>query len=311
MQQFFLSSKAKINQSIREVMLGLPPKSILVGGQSAMPFVNLDGTIPHKPRIAVEIHLSLPHKYPELLAKAWEDVLLSPVNWAKKAQDIGADLIALRTNGIENNCFKAVEIAAIINEIVEKTNLPLIILGINNREIDKLFLPEIARLTKNLNCLIGPVEEETYKDIVPACRDNNHCVIARTPIDVNLAKQLNILITELGMPVDKIFMDPNMGGLGYGLDYAYSVIEKIRLAAFEGDKMLNMPIIVFSGEETWRTKEAKSSIADEIWGNPEIRSTMWEGITTSSMLMAGADIIIMRFPQSIERISRFIKGLDQ
>ena len=159
------------------------------------------------------------------------------------------------------------------------------------------------------NCLIGPVEEDTYKEIVPSCRDNDHCIIARTPIDVNLAKQLNILITELNFNPDRIIMDPNMGGLGYGLDYAYSVVEKIRLAAYEGDKMLNMPIIVFAGEEAWRAKEAKSDISDKSWGDTAVRSAIWESLTASSMLMVGADIVIMRYPPSIENISQFLKGI--
>jgi acetyl-CoA decarbonylase/synthase, CODH/ACS complex subunit delta len=149
------------------------------------------------------------------------------------------------------------------------------------------------------------VEEETYKDIVPALRDNGHCVIARTPIDINLAKQLNILISQMGFDPDKIVIDPNMGGLGYGLDYGYSVIEKIKLAAFEGDTMLNMPIIAFTGEETWRTKEAKADINDNIWGNARSRASIWEILTTSSMIMTGADVVIMRYPESIKYISRF------
>lgn len=295
----------KAKTAIRKLVLN---DNTIIGGQQAMPFVKRDGQIPHSPKIAVEIHFKKPDKYPPQLETSWEGLIDKPVECALKAKELGADIIALRMDGIniENNDINEniENLVTLAKDINTKTNLPLCILGINNRDADKKFLPLIAEKLSDLSCLIGPVEEETYKDIVPALKENNHSVIARTPIDVNLAKQLNILITEIGIEADKIIMDPNMGGLGYGLDYAYSVVEKIRLAAYEGDQMLNMPIVVFSGEEAWRSKEAKSSINDEFWGNPEDRAAMWEILSTSSMIMAGADMVIMKYPPAISEIAK-------
>jgi acetyl-CoA decarbonylase/synthase complex subunit delta len=302
----FSPPEVNISLPIREVEIGEAGKNILkIGGEDCFPFVPADGLKVAKTTIAVEIHDTLPDKYPALLKQSWGEVITSPVLWAQKAKDLGANMIALRLqSSLQQNSPE--NIAKVAKEIIKKTHLPLSLLGINNREVDKKYLPALAVLLKGYNCLIGPVEEETYKEIIPACRDNGHCVIARTPIDINLAKQLNILITDMRFDPNKIIIDPNMGGLGYGLDYAYSVLEKIRIAAFEGDTMLNMPVIVFSGEETWRTKEAKSDVEDNIWGNPSIRSTMWESLTTSSMMMTGANIVIMRYPDSIKEIQNFL-----
>lgn len=312
MSQILSPSKANIKQAIRQTAIGNSNSNeIIIGKQSAMPFVNMDGEIPNKTKIAAEIPYKITAKYPELLLNAWSDVKEDPCKWAQKAHVLGADLIALRLDGIEHaNEATANSIIETARNIIETTNLPLCILNQNNRDLDKYYLPLIAAGLKGYNCLIGPVEEETYKDIIPALKENDHCVIARTPIDVNLAKQLNILITELGINPDKIVIDPNMGGLGYGLDYAYSVVERIRSAAFDGDIMLNMPITVFAGEEAWRTKETKANISDEKWGDHSTRAITWETLTTSSMIMVGADLVVMKHPESIKQISNFIKGIN-
>jgi acetyl-CoA decarbonylase/synthase complex subunit delta len=303
----FKPVKASISLPIREVTLGIDGKNALsLGKTSAYPFVSIDGDRGHKTRIAVEIHDELPEKYPVLLETS-NNKAYDPVKEALDGKSKGANLVALRITGAKQSHKPAKELINLAQTIIAETNLPLVILGINNRELDRLYLPALASGLAGQNCLIGPVEEETYKDIVPAIRDNGHCVIARTPIDINLAKQLNILITDTGLSPDRIVIDPNMGGLGYGLDYAYSVVEKIRIAAFEGDKMLNMPIAVFSGEETWRCKEAKSDISDELWGDNSIRAASWENLTTASMILTGVDLVIMRYTESISYISRFLK----
>lgn len=301
MSKLLKNSAISVKTPVRTLVLN---KDIAVGGQMAMPFVAQDGTIPQLVKIALEILFKIPDKYPKELINSWNNLADSPVAIASKAKQLGATIIALRMEGLNDENIE--EFIAIAKEIVATTALPLAILGINNRDADKKYLPILAEKLSGLNCLLGPVEEETYKEIIPAIIKYNHPIIARTPIDVNLAKQLNILITEMGLSPDKIIMDPNMGGLGYGLDYAYSVIEKIRLAAFEGDQMLNMPIVVFSGEEAWRTKEAKSSINDDSWGNCQDRSVMWEILSTSSMIMAGADIVIMKHPVAIQQIASMI-----
>lgn len=312
MKSIFNSCKSKNKLPIRLVSFGKPNvNDISIGSQCSMPFDALDKNHLNKPKIACEIMDMLPEGYPSKLTNSSFSALEDLINLPDTVSSIGVDVLAVRLNSIKNNPKNLNNSVSQLKDLIERFKLPLIVLGINNRELDKKYLPIICEEMAGWNLLIGYVEEETYKDIIPACRDNGHCVIARSPIDINLAKQLNILITEMNFDPSKIVIDPNMGGLGYGLDYAYSVIERIRIAALEGDDMLNMPIVVFSGEETWRTKEAKSDITDSMWGNSLTRSITWEVITTSSMIMAGADLAIMRHSSAIKHISEYIKGMNQ
>ena len=118
---------------------------------------------------------------------------------------------------------------------------------------------------------------------------NGHVVSARSPMDVNLAKQLNILVSDMGLPLDRIIMDPTVGALGYGIEYGYSVMERLRLAALQGDSMTQLPMLVTVGFETWKTKESKvGSGVPEAWGEWKERAIQWETLTTTALLESGA-----------------------
>jgi acetyl-CoA decarbonylase/synthase complex subunit delta len=139
---------------------------------------------------------------------------------------------------------------------------------------------------------------------------NGHLVTARTPMDVNLSKQLNILITDMGMPADRILMDPTTGALGYGIEYGYSVMERLRLAALQGDAMTQLPMIVTPGFEAWKTKEAKvGEGVPAAWGDWEERSINWETLTAVSLVETGADIVVLRHPESVKRVKFAIDDL--
>lgn len=251
---------------------------------------------------ACEILTEIPANYPELLKQAWGDALYNPVECVKAADKMGFSLLSIRFNSedVEKSC-------EYLQEILKATNLPLILTGTFRRDEDIKILTELAR-TADRPCTIGVVEEENYKQIAPVVKECGHNIIARTPIDINLTKQLNILLTEIGFSPDKILIDPNTGGLGYGLDYAYSIIERIKLAGTGGDLNLNMPIITFVGEEAWKTKEAKSSNVPLEWGDFKTRAISWECITASAMLVSGSDIVVMRHPEAISYIDKFIKS---
>ncbi len=139
---------------------------------------------------------------------------------------------------------------------------------------------------------------------------NGHLVTAKTPMDVNLAKQLNILIHDMGMPMERIVIDPTTGALGYGIEYGYSVMERLRLAALQGDGMTQQPMMVTPGEEAWRAKEARA--ADGVpatWGDWATRAVNWEAMTAAALVESGADMVVLRHPEAVRRIKLMIGAL--
>jgi len=295
--------KKEYKTSIREVELG----GTVAGGENSLLFMHSETQKHTKPLIVCEILTNILPNYPQLLKEAWGESVNNVVECAKKAVEKGFSALAVKFN--IDNCD---DIDAAIQkskeqlkEILAVTELPLFLIGTFGREIDAKLLPELAKIADR-KCTIGAVEEENFKQIAPTVKEYGHNIIARTPIDINLTKQLNILLTESGFDADKILIDPNTGSLGYGLDYAYSIAERIKQAALQGDDMLNMPIIVFVGEEAWKTKEAKSLNVPAEWGNINNRAILWETITAASMLASGANIIVMRHPEAINQVQKLI-----
>ncbi len=172
-----------------------------------------------------------------------------------------------------------------------------------------IFMLEEKDNEKDKLAIIGLTEEVIFhgkrSSIKVNCRIDTGAT--KSSMDINLAKELNILISELGFDANKILIDPNMGSVGYGLDYAYSVIERIKLAGLDGDNMLNMPIITTVGEEAWKAKEAKSDNFPDGWGKLAERSIMWECITATSVLAAGANLILLYHPESVKHVKKFIE----
>ena len=168
---------------------------------------------------------------------------------------------------------------------------------------------KVAEACEGKNLILGPVTEGNYKQIGATAIGYQHTVIASTPIDINLAKQLNILLSNLGVPDERLIIDPTTGGLGYGLEYTFSVIERLRMAALtQQDDKLQFPIVCNLAEEVWKTKEAKTG-DDPKLGDAKKRGISMESITAVTLLMAGADILIMRHPESMERVRNIIKEL--
>lgn len=288
---------------IREIDLN----GMKTGGEESLLFMHSESIKIAKPLIVCEILTNIPNNYSQMLKDAWGDAVLNPIECVKAAVKKNFSALAIKFNienceDIDSEIEKSKEQ---LKEILKITNLPLFLIGTFRREIDSKLLPELAK-TATRKCTIGAVEEENFKQIAPVVKEYGHNIIARTPIDINLTKQLNILLTELGFDADKIIIDPNTGGLGYGLDYAYSIIERIKQAALQGDNMLNMPVITFVGEEAWKTKEAKSKNVPAEWGDLTTRALLWESITAVSMLVSGANIVVMRHPEAINYVQKFI-----
>jgi len=252
-----------------------------------------------------------PEDWADSALSHFKDVISDPAAWAKKCVDeFGAEMIVLQLKSIDPSGEDASpeDAAAIVKKVSEAIDVPLIVWGCANVEKDEDVFKKVAEECQNVKLTIGPVEDKNHKGIGAAAMGYGHTIISSSPIDVNLAKQVNILLENLGMPMDKIIVDPTTGGLGYGLEYSYSVMERLRMAALsQGDDKLQFPIINNLGNEVWKCKEAKLT-ADEmpILGDPERRGILMEAVGAVSYLMAGSDIIMMRHPESIRMVKSFI-----
>lgn len=298
---------------VREVKLGgNGRKTVVVGGEGTLPFLHFDGAMPNRPAIAIEVHDCKPDDWAPSLMEAWGNVLNDPALWAKKAVEFGADLIAfyLKSAHPDNMNTGAAEAVNNIKKVLEAVDVPLLVLGPGVAAKDNEVLLPVADATRGQRLALGNCEEKNYKTIVAACIANGHLAIASTPIDMNLAKQLNILISDVGLSPDSIIMDPTTGALGYGLEYTYSVMERLRLAALGGDGMTAMPMLCTVGSEAWRQKEAKAAEGvPATWGDQKQRALTWEALTAIGVLNAGADIVVLRHPKTVETVRAAIDGL--
>lgn len=291
---------------------GTRNSTVTVGGEKGMPFLSFEAETPNRPVVAVEIKDHRPEDWSQLLLQTWGSAVDDPATWAKAAEEAGADLIqlSLSLNGTNGQPTTPDDAVAAVKAVLAATGLPLIVFGPGQTEADNKLLVPIAEATKGERIVLGICEDKNYRTIVATAMANDHLVNARTPMDVNLAKQLNILISDMGMPLDRIIMDPTTGALGYGIEYGYSCMERLRQAALQGDKMTQLPMLVTPGFEAWKTKEAKVNVGvPEAWGDWLGRSINWETLTAISLLEAGADIIVLRHPESIRRVKSAIADL--
>lgn len=297
---------------IPEIVFGKEKKAYF-GGESALPMHFFEGEFPYKPLIAFEIQDDIPEDYPEELVKVYSSVWDSPIKWAKFCETLGAEAIALRLTSThpDSKDSKPEEAADKVKRILAEIDLPLIILGSNHSEKDAEVLPVVSDVSRGHNCIIGKAQEGNYKTITASAMAGGHSLIAMSELDVNLAKQLNILITQMDFPREKIIIDPMCSALGYGFEYTYSVMERIRIAGLvQGDNMLCVPMVADVGFYVWKTKETQAPESDiPEWGSLYERAVMWEAVTACSFLLSGAELLIMRHPEAINTVKRFISDL--
>jgi acetyl-CoA decarbonylase/synthase complex subunit delta len=313
--------KDKWSGQVRTITLGATASeggtrtsTVTVGGEKTMPFMHFEDPTPHQPVVAIEIRDRTPDDWSPLLLEYWGETANDPGAWAKAAEEAGADLIVLmlsliQADGSPNTPENAV---AAVKTVLEATGLPLIVFGPGQAEVDNELLVPVANATKGERLALGICEDKNYRTIVATAMANDHLVTARTPMDVNLAKQLNILISDMGLPLDRIIMDPTTGALGYGIEYGFSVMERLRLAALQGDSMTQLPMLVTPGFEAWKTKESKvGEGVPESWGDWANRAVHWEVLTAVTLLESGADIIVLRHPDSVAQVKAAIDELMQ
>jgi len=307
----FEFAKEKYSGGIKEITLGQGDKAVTVGGESCYPFYDFEGEMPHKPKVAMEIWDLAPEEWPEAALSPFKDVISDPAAWAKKCVDeYGADMIVLQLKSTDpnGNDASADDAAATVKKVLAAIDVPLIIWGTASVEKDEEVLKKIAEECQGKNLILGPVEDKNHKGIGAAAMGFGHTVISSSPIDVNLAKQCNILLENLGVSMDKMIIDPTTGGLGYGLEYSYSVMERIRMAALaQGDDKLQLPLINNLGNEVWKCKEAKQPVDEApTLGDPEKRGILMEAVGAVAYLMGGSDVLIMRHPESIRLVKSYI-----
>ncbi|MBC8505641.1 MAG: CO dehydrogenase/CO-methylating acetyl-CoA synthase complex subunit beta [Anaerolineales bacterium] len=312
-------AKEKWSGTVRQVTIGATAaeggtrtKTVTIGGESAMPFMDFEGQMPHAPVVAIEIKDRRPDDWSDLLIEKWGDAVNDPGDWAKAAEAAGADLILLTLSltDAEGNPNTPELAVAAVKKVLAATGLPVAVFGPGQAEIDNTLMVPVADACKGERLLLGLCEDKNYRTIVAAALANDHLVNARTAMDVNLAKQLNILISDMGLSLERVIMDPTTGALGYGFEYGYSVMERLRLAALQGDSMTQMPMLVTPGEECWKTKEAKvGTDVPEEWGDWLERAITWETLTSVMLIESGADIVVVRHPESLCRTQKAIEDL--
>lgn len=255
---------------------------------------------------ALELNIFDPRVSSHIVLDYFKDALDNPIQMVKKAQESTCDILALKFNIPEDNLDSQVEKACkLLKELLPHIKKPIIIRGVNNKTVDIKLLPALMKKLDR-EVIIAFADENTYKYIVPSVVEGNHILAIRTPIDINLAKEMNILTSDMGLSLDKILVDTDMGGLGYGLEYGYSIMERIKLASFEGDTMLNMPLIAFAGEEALKAKETKSDTFSKSFGDFKTRALMFEVTTASAVIAAGANLVVLEHPDSIKTLKGLI-----
>ncbi|MDD5465250.1 MAG: acetyl-CoA decarbonylase/synthase complex subunit delta [Candidatus Omnitrophica bacterium] len=278
---------------------------VKIGGQTSLPLLFKEGDLPNKPKIAFEIWDIPPQDWQEELISAYGKAINDPFAWAEKCvNEFKAQLLCVKMQGAHPDSGNKTpqEAAKFISALLNKIKVPLIIIGSGDDTKDNLVMPVVSEAAKKERCSIGCAVQDNYKTLVASVLADGHSIIAESPIDINIAKQLNILISDMGLSLERIVINPTIGALGYGLEYAYSIMERARLAALSGDKTLACPFICFVGQEAWKTKEAKVSVEQGI---------AWEAITATSLIQSGADILVMRHPKAIQKVSNFIETLYQ
>jgi acetyl-CoA decarbonylase/synthase complex subunit delta len=302
----------KWQDKICEVVIGVK-RPIKIGGETGIYFIDGEDKCPNPPVVAMEVWDMEPDTWPEALRSNYGKVLNDPGEWAKICVDkFSADLICLRLASTHPDLknTSAEQAGKSLEKVMKAVSVPLIVIGSSSPEKDNEVMAHCADVAKGENCLFGITTQNNYKTLTAACLSAGHCIISEAPIDINIAKQLNILICDMQFPADKIVIHHATGALGYGLEYTYSIMERTRLAGLSGDKMLSMPMISFVGQETWRTKEAKTG--DETakeWGSSKDRGALWETATAVAYLNAGADILVMNHPKAVEETKKMIKEL--
>ncbi len=286
---------------------------VAIGGETTLPFHHFEGSMPHRPAVAMEVWDIPAEDWPETVRKPIADVDDDPGAWARRCvDDFGAELICLRLQGCDpNGADRSPQQAAdAARQVIEAVGVPLTVWGCGNDDKDNEVFPVVAEALAGENCLLGTITEDNYKTLTALGTAYGHKLIAESPVDINIAKQVNILALDVGFPAENLVIYPSTGALGYGLEYVYSIMERLRIAGLKGDRVVSMPMLCDLGVEVWGVKEAKAPESEVPgWGDVAVRGPLWEASTAVVYLLAGADLLILRHPDAVAQTRRTIDRL--
>jgi len=311
----FKKTVQKFSGKICEVEIGTGEKAIKLGGENILPFYTFDGNAGNTQKVGMEISDIYPEEWSDALKDIYKDVCNDPVAWAKFVEEKYApDFICLKLDSADpNGLNKSVEESAqAAKAVVEAIKTPLVVAGTGNHEKDSKLFEKVAQELDGHNVLLLAAVEDNYKTIAAAgAMAYNHKVAAESSVDINLAKQINILVNQLGVPNEKIVDNIGSAAAGYGYEYVISTLDRIRLAALgQNDKTLQVPIITPVSFDTWKVKESVELEADSpLWGSQEERGIAMEIATATGVLASGSNAVILRHPKSVETIKTFINEL--
>ena len=315
-----VSTKEKWTNRIKTVTIGATAEeggtrgnSVTVGGETTLPFLTSEGEIPNRPVVAGAITDVVPDGWPDALKDAIGDVINSPAEWAQKCvEDYKVDLISLKLIGGDPNGANRTpdQAAETVKAVLEAVDVPLIFWGCDDEEKDNDLLMACSHAAKGERCLIGSATERNYRTLGAIGTADKHKVIAEAPVDINIGKQVNILLQDAGFSLDDVVMCQVTAALGYGFDYVYTIFERVRIAGLKGDMLMALPQIANVGWETWKVKEALQD--DDVlpgWGKLTDRAPLWETAAATGYLHAGADILTLAHPRSITAMREAIDTL--
>jgi acetyl-CoA decarbonylase/synthase complex subunit delta len=286
---------------VREVVIGKGDKAVKIGGESVLPFHFFEGKIANLPKIALEVYDSRPEGWSSVVIEPYADVIDNPLAWANKCADYGADLVCLRlvsTDPAGKNA-PAEEAAKLVKKVVDNSRVPVIVYGSGDVAKDVEVLSQVALVCAGDKLLLGPVVKENYEPISKAALDNGHSIIAQTPLDINLEKELNVKLLK-NFPADRIVIDTLSSALGYGMEYSFTIMERTKqIGVVFGDSTMQMPIIADLGGECWKTKQAKENATQGL---------LWEATTATSLILAGANLLVLRHPDNCRLMKDVIEG---
>ena len=310
----FVPKKQPYSGKINAVTLGTGDNAIVIGGQNVLPFYSFDAPIENAPKIGVEVSdVAGQWNWPGLTE--FYAGCATMADYAKKAETIeGCDFICLNfvgadPNGLNRSVADCVADAKAVAEVVTK---PIVVMGCKNLEKDSELLAAVAEALSGKNILVMSAKNENYKTVgASVALANGQKLGAETADDINLAKQLNIMLKGLNVNPENVVMDIGTAAVGYGYEYAASTFDRIRLAALaQSDADLQMPILAAVCNDTWGVKESSASEEDEpAWGCREERAISMEVSTAAADLTGGADAVVLRHPASVATIKKFITEL--
>ena len=299
--------------AIREVTLGAGSRQgLTIGGGKGLPLHTFEAAFPHRPLLALEITDVDPPRWVDTVRAPWDGALGRPDVAARRAvEEYGADVVMLHLVGThpDRGDRSPAEAVEATRQVLDAVGVPLIVKGPGGGSRQNDVLVRVAEECRGEGLVLHSAAQEDYKSLAAVTVAYGHVLVAESPIDLNIAKQLNILLSDANVDMDRVLIDPMTGGLGYGLEYSYSVMQRIRLAALGGDRMLNAPVICLVGEEAWKAKEVKvDGTPAAVWGDRARRGVQWEIATALPLLEAGADLLVLRHPEALAEVRRVVDG---